>query len=482
MAPIAKRPRQSDDYDSAPPPPVTSAGTSGVYYDNVPGTSMTRPLGGQPASGPSFSSHAAYPGATSTASAAANGVNGAVAHHSSGVDDDEDMAPPKSPSTAQGARGRGRGRGSRGGARARGRGRATTTAAAAGPSSSRAKPNGHTYDDDAESDGTPPNPLTFQCRTCFRLLGDSLAFVATDPDLGYVILSDVSEIVVQDSSYETSTEPGKDIGSTFARLRCAGCNATVGRNYRTTPRDLDDLRDCFSLEVDAVYTYQLGSNYTRQIEELEQQGGTGVKAERASIQMNGAKAGRGGEEDTQALVNKMERTRALTIELSDRLIKAEEEIRRYSALVDELVQSKSGEEGEGASQLREEEQKQQQQAREESLPAEATAFVEIPGTPPLDAAEQRRSQPSQAEAEAEAEAGASAEVEAESAAQADAETAAADAQAQAEAEDEAAASQTGEAPAHSIKADSSQSSSRKVSVPSKTYGSLTRSTRTTRRG
>lgn len=263
--------------------------------------------------------------------------------------DNEEMAPPKSSSTVGAVRGRGRGRG-RGG---RG-GRTTTTR--------RSR-----EDDDA------PNPLTFQCRSCFRLLGDSFAFVATDTELGYVILSDVSEIVTQDTVYETSTEPGKDIGSTFARLRCAGCNTTIGRNYRTTPRDLDDLRDCFSLEVDAVYTYQLGSNYTRQTEPPEEEGEEGeAKTQKASRQIVGD-AGGGADQDAQALREKMEKTRALTIELSDRLIRAEEDIRRYSALVDQLVAKQEPPL-----------EAQTEEKEAEADPSAAAATSEAPGTPPLD--------------------------------------------------------------------------------------------------
>lgn len=360
MASLAKRPRRSDDYDPAPVAPTAVA--SGGYYDNVPGTSMTRStLAPQPsgsasamlAPGTSYSSHLwAYP-ATSVAPNGINGTSAALAatspHLSSSrslsaapavggapaaqplSSDDDDMAPPKGGSlttTSTRARGRGRGRGRPRG-RGRGRGASTSTTVVHKP-------------DLEESDSEePPNPLVFQCRCCFRLLGDSLAFVATDIDLGYVILSDVSEIIQQDTTYETSTEPGKDIGSTFARLRCAGCNAAVGRNYRTTPRDLDDLRDCFSLEVDAIYTYQLGSNYTRQKEEDDEDqdalvdGGASGKPARASRPTHETVQA----EDTKVLITKMERTRALTIELSDRLIKAEEEIRRYSALVDKLMQS-----------------------------------------------------------------------------------------------------------------------------------------------
>lgn len=389
-APLAKRPRHSDDFDTAPAAQTTSRSS---FYDNVPRTSMNRVPSGSSSAMPA-------PGLPSHLTTSANGVNGSSsktsphlsaarrpnlaaasgANHylSSGAEDNEEMAPPRSSSTAQGRAARG-GRG-RAPARGRGRGRGAVTA------SSRTQPDGYANGhpaDDAESD-TPPNPLTFQCRICFRLLGDSFAFVATDTELGYVILSDVSEIVTQDTSYETSTEPGKDIGSTFARLRCTGCNTTIGRNYRTTPRDLDDLRDCYSLEVDAIYTYQLGSNYTRQTEKDEEEG---EKIEKASRQIT-----EGSGEDTQ-LREKMEKTRALTIELSDRLIKAEEDIQRYSALVDELISKKSVDVQDTPA------QPPQPEAEVERDNSAAIAMSDAPGTPPLDSKEQEVKEPEPAIAE-----------------------------------------------------------------------------------
>ena len=334
MAPLAKRPRRSEDYDS------------GVYYDNVPGTSMTRTAAGPSSVAGAAAAYlapyttggangtATSPLLTSRLSARSLGPASASNNLSSGAEDNaEDMAPPKSSST-QGARGRGRGRG-RGRPRGRPRGstlhRTTVDVASYSDEPTYPLVNGHTAPLDPSPDDadTPTNPLTFQCRSCYRLLGDSFSFVATDTELGYVILSDVSDVVVQDTTFSTSTNPGKDLGSTFARLRCAGCNATVGRNYRTTPRDLDDLRDCFSLEVSAIRTYQLGSNHTDQLAHDEPSTQNRPNAQSLPL------------EASSALESKMERTRALTIELSDRLIKAEEDIRRYSAQVSKLLQEKA---------------------------------------------------------------------------------------------------------------------------------------------
>lgn len=377
MAPLAKRPRRSDDVDAS----------NGVYYDNVPGTSMTRASAGPassiaapqhpayfPAHGPNGVSYtsmgapvspllASEPGARSLAPPTASSMpHGLSQMHSSGTEDNEDMAPPKS-SSAQGTRGRGRGRGR---ARGRGRGRGTSRAAVDHADVSQSYSDAHafapsTHDAMLEDDAEPvAEPLVFQCRQCFRLLGDSFAFVATDTELGYVVLSDVSDVVSQDTTFQTSTQPGKDMGATFALLRCGGCKATVGRTYRTTPRHLDDLRDCASLDVDAVTTYRLGSNATLQLEEPP------------SPAMGEDEVGSTTVSGDKALEQKMERTRALTIELSDRLIKAEADIRRYSNLVDQLLAARD--------------------ARLPSTqPAEAAAEARVEASaPPQDAATQVR--------------------------------------------------------------------------------------------
>ncbi|KAJ1026846.1 hypothetical protein NDA16_002143 [Ustilago loliicola] len=405
MAPLAKRPRRSEDYDAAP-------GGGTPYYDNIPGTSLTRASVGPNTStymqapwNPAYLTAAASNGAASSSSAAA--ANGSLAgatspllashlssrslaqvsaghshHPSSGPEDNEEMtAPAKSSSTSAGTRGRGSGRGRASGTtRGRGRGRGANAAAtsrlSAAAAAASAADISHSYSEEGLINGHPlngmeedpdeaaPNPLIFQCRSCYRLLGDSVSFVATDTDLGYVILSDVSDVVQQDTAYETSTEPGKDIGSTFARLRCGGCQASVGRNYRTTPRDLDDLRDCFSLEVDAIMTYMLGSGYTKQLPGDEEDDEGKETRERQAVPLSAG----------QGLESKMERTRALTIEMSDRLIKAEEDIRRYSALVEQLMQEKANAQASTSA---------PQPVEEQAAAEQAAAADESHSTPPL---------------------------------------------------------------------------------------------------
>lgn len=56
------------------------------------------------------------------------------------------------------------------------------------------------------------------------------------------------------------SKAGRDIGSTFHLLHCAGCSSTVGRVYVTTPAPIDALRNRFTFDSDAVNSYELGKS------------------------------------------------------------------------------------------------------------------------------------------------------------------------------------------------------------------------------
>lgn len=58
---------------------------------------------------------------------------------------------------------------------------------------------------------------------------------------------------------ETSKN-GTDIGSTYNVLKCEICNEELGKMYRTTPSQLDHLRGLFTLFVDKLSSYQVGSS------------------------------------------------------------------------------------------------------------------------------------------------------------------------------------------------------------------------------
>lgn len=58
---------------------------------------------------------------------------------------------------------------------------------------------------------------------------------------------------------------GLDDGATFQVLRCAQCDAAVGRVYQTTPRGLDVLRDNFTFLEESIASYQVGRPHRRAV-------------------------------------------------------------------------------------------------------------------------------------------------------------------------------------------------------------------------
>jgi kinetochore protein Mis18 len=105
-------------------------------------------------------------------------------------------------------------------------------------------------------------PLVFQCIGCRTIVGDSFSVVNIDASTQLVTLA-AAENVQRNKGICTSKE-GPDVGSTFYRFSCKSCNASLGRYYLTTSKDLDLLREHFSFEVNAVSSYQLGKCNTNQ--------------------------------------------------------------------------------------------------------------------------------------------------------------------------------------------------------------------------
>lgn len=101
-------------------------------------------------------------------------------------------------------------------------------------------------------------PIVFQCKGCKNIIGDSSAFVSADQQLEVICVHAVTSLVSSSECLETSTE-GADMGSTFRPLQCTSCNLVIGRVYRTTPKELDHLRNMFSFDVEQIQSYQIGS-------------------------------------------------------------------------------------------------------------------------------------------------------------------------------------------------------------------------------
>lgn len=60
-----------------------------------------------------------------------------------------------------------------------------------------------------------------------------------------------SEEIVIDQDLITS-KGEFDYGSTFNNLNCKNCNEWIGRSYRTTTPELDNIRGRFSFSLDSL--------------------------------------------------------------------------------------------------------------------------------------------------------------------------------------------------------------------------------------
>ncbi|CAH1799078.1 unnamed protein product [Owenia fusiformis] len=103
--------------------------------------------------------------------------------------------------------------------------------------------------------------MVFQCSKCNTIVGDSTAWLSCNTEMGSVTLNKVTESVESMSVLATSTKGG-DLGSTYVGLRCKHCKENLGRIYKTTPRNLDDIRDHFTLSIPKINSYQVGSGVT----------------------------------------------------------------------------------------------------------------------------------------------------------------------------------------------------------------------------
>ncbi|XP_054753155.2 uncharacterized protein LOC129258933 [Lytechinus pictus] len=111
-------------------------------------------------------------------------------------------------------------------------------------------------------------PAVFQCQHCNVIISDSIAFIAAHDDLKSITLNSVNASVELSTKLITSTD-GIDQGSTFSPLVCRGCKTVLGKVYKTTPRPLDDLRDYFTIDVNKLSVYQVGSTDSSSLPESD---------------------------------------------------------------------------------------------------------------------------------------------------------------------------------------------------------------------
>eukprot|EP01135_Chromosphaera_perkinsii_P011840 Nk52_evm31s2506 gene=Nk52_evmTU31s2506 len=120
------------------------------------------------------------------------------------------------------------------------------------------------------------NPLVFQC-SCRSVVGDSFSWLCAKESLNTISLTAIpvhtGTVEVQRDKLQAVLQQGApDCGATYNPIKCATCGKLLGRVYRTTARDLDDIRDAYTFDLNAISSYQLGV-------EIEGQKGDLVKPE-----------------------------------------------------------------------------------------------------------------------------------------------------------------------------------------------------------
>ena len=99
-------------------------------------------------------------------------------------------------------------------------------------------------------------PLCFSCLKCRSIVGDSFSFLTSDESAQTITLSASSNI--QRSADVYTSKSGSDVGSTYFNFTCSNCQAQLGRYYLTTSKDLDELREKFTFNVNNIQSYELG--------------------------------------------------------------------------------------------------------------------------------------------------------------------------------------------------------------------------------
>ncbi|XP_060080122.1 protein Mis18-alpha-like [Ylistrum balloti] len=100
--------------------------------------------------------------------------------------------------------------------------------------------------------------VVFQCSQCNSIVGDSSAWTGSNEILRTISLKYVSKKVEVKDRLITS-KIGTDLGSTYNTLQCEVCKGDLGRLYRTTPGNLDHMRDVYTLYVEKISSYTFGS-------------------------------------------------------------------------------------------------------------------------------------------------------------------------------------------------------------------------------
>ena len=104
---------------------------------------------------------------------------------------------------------------------------------------------------------TPPL-MVFQCHQCLTIVGDSVAWLLAQRQLGLIVLQEVTDKVMTLEFLTTSDDQDWE-RCKFAPLACAKCDQILGRFYKDTPPEWTIMRGAFSLYHSALVVYQLGT-------------------------------------------------------------------------------------------------------------------------------------------------------------------------------------------------------------------------------
>lgn len=106
-------------------------------------------------------------------------------------------------------------------------------------------------------------PMVFQCSQCNVIVGDSTAWVCVDDISRTITLKNITNAVMEDEKMKIASA-GFDAGSTYYKMSCATCHEEIGRRYKGAVNHMDSARGMFTLFVDKLSSYQIGS-YDRDV-------------------------------------------------------------------------------------------------------------------------------------------------------------------------------------------------------------------------
>lgn len=113
------------------------------------------------------------------------------------------------------------------------------------------------------------SPVVFLCEKCKSPVGDSLSWAGSD-NISQIHLNCVTENVLIGKETHLYLH-GNGVHCLVVHLSCRGCRSLIGMVCKSTPKTLDYKKSIFSLEVEKIDSYVLGSANQVVAEEKPQQ-------------------------------------------------------------------------------------------------------------------------------------------------------------------------------------------------------------------